>query len=298
MKYIYYSGCALKSSGKGYEESLLKVLSAVGVEFQELQDWNCCGATTYMSIDEFKSSALATRNLALAEQQNGSPDVQIIAPCSACYVVLNKAQHHFREDPVSAKMIGEALHSAGLTFSGEATIRHPLDILINTVGLERIKSAVRKPLKKLRVASYYGCQVVRPFTQFDDPRDPKSMDDVVKAIGAEPVDWPLKTRCCGGNLVNTIHDVGLRMNYHILREAKKRNADVLITACPLCQFNLECYQDEMEREYGESAAIPVIYFSQLMGMSFGISEKNLGVQRSVVPPVCVSKILRGEEAYA
>ncbi len=297
-KYMYYSGCSLKSSGKPYEESLLAVLKRLNVPYQEVQDWNCCGATTYMAIDESRAFSLAARNLALAEQQSDSPAPQIMAPCSACYLVLTKAQNYIAQHPEMGEKVKTTLQGAGLSLKGSSVIRHPLDILINDVGIPAIKQAVKKPLKGLNVVSYYGCQIVRPFKQFDDPRDPQTMDELAKALGANPVDWPLKTRCCGGNLVNTIHDVGLRLNYLLLKEAEARKADVIITVCPLCQFNLECYRGEMERAYGEKFTVPVIYFTQLLGIALGIPDKELGLNRSLVPLTYKRKLNVEEKVYA
>jgi heterodisulfide reductase subunit B2 len=297
MDYLYYPGCSLKSNGRSYEESLLAIFRQLGVSMQEVIDWNCCGATSYMAIDDRCATALAARNLALAEQQGGK-SVQLIAPCAACYMVLTKAQHNIHHNPELGAHVIDGLHTAGLEYSGTAKVRHPLDILMNEVGLDRIKAAVMKPLKGLKVVSYYGCQVVRPFITFDDPRDPLSMDNLVTALGATAVDWPLKTRCCGGALTNTIPEVGLRLNYHILTEARRRHADIMLTACPLCQFNLECYRRDMTKRYGNGLDIPVVYFTQLMGMAFGIPEHQLGVQRNFIPPACVRRVIGGELTHA
>jgi heterodisulfide reductase subunit B2 len=298
MKYLYYSGCSLKSSGKPYEESLLAILKRLQFPIQELEDWNCCGATSYMAIDEMKAFALAARNLALAEQQNGNGEVNLLAPCSACYMVLTKAQHSIRIHPEIGDPVKEGLKAAGMKYEDKTKIRHPLDVLVNDIGLSRIKAEVKKPLKGLKVASYYGCQVVRPFVKFDDPRMPVTMDKIVEALGATAVDWPLKTRCCGGSLTNTIKEVGLRLNYHLLADAERRKADIMVTACPLCQFNLEVYRNDIDKMYGKKFQIPVIYFTQLIGMAFGIPDKELGIGRTLIPPTCVAKLTEGEKAYA
>lgn len=294
MKYIYYPGCSMQSSAKSYEESLIAVFKTLDIPIEELKYWNCCGATSYMSVDEMKAFALAARNLALAEHQNGSADVDVIAPCSACYLVLMKTQRYLKDRPEIHSRVQKGLQSIGLSYKGNANVRHPLDVLVNDIGISQLKNAVKKPLKNLKVASYYGCQAVRPFQVFDDPRDPQTMDRIVEAMGASAVDWSLKTRCCGGTLTSTINEVGIRLNYIILKEAEKRGADVIVTACPLCQFNLECFRDEMKTMYNDAIKIPVIYFTQLMGMAFGINENILGIQRTLIQPMCVSKMTRGE----
>jgi heterodisulfide reductase subunit B len=285
MKYLYYPGCSLKSTGKPYEESLKAVFSALKVPLEELRDWNCCGATAYMAVNEVKSFALSARNLALAEKQ-GEPAqngmVQLVAPCSACYAGIIKTQRYLAENADIRKRVEKGLSDASLTYSGKVQIRHPLDVLINDIGFERIKEAVKSPLGA-RVACYYGCQIVRPYAAFDNQQAPASLDALVGAIGATPLDWPMKTRCCGGSLVGTIREVGLRLNYLILREAEKRGADLIATTCPLCQFGLECFQPEVNSSFQASVRMPVAYFTQLVGLSFAIPEKELGMQRLFVP---------------
>jgi len=283
MRYLYYPGCSLKSTGKAYEESLLAVTGALGITLDELEDWNCCGATSYMSIDEKKAFALAARNLALAEETAKVGDVQLLAPCAACYLVLNKTQHILDERPALKQQILGALHEVELEYTGRVQVRHPLDVFVNDYGLDAIKAAVKKPLAGMKVACYYGCQIVRPYSTFDDQYNPMTMDNILQAMGAEVIDWPLKTRCCGGSLTGTIDEVGLRLNYILLHEAERRGANVIATACPLCQFNLECYQDKIGKQRHERIELPAAYFTQLMGLALGLSEKHLGLQRLFVP---------------
>lgn len=283
MKYIYYPGCALKGTGRAYEESVLAIFKALDIGLEELLDWNCCGATAYMSIDEMKSFALAARNLALAEQQGDSVEATLVAPCSGCYLVLTKAHHYLQEYSEVGRTIDAALREARLNYSRRVKIRHPLDILVHDIGIPAITSKVKRPLAGLKVACYYGCQIVRPYAAFDDQVNPLTMDHLMRALGAETVDWPLKTRCCGGSLIGTVPEVGLPLSYILLKEAQKRGADVVATACPLCQFNLECYQDNMSRQYKERLEFPVAYFTQLVGLALGIPERKLGLQRLFIP---------------
>lgn len=283
MKYLYYPGCSLKGTSRGYEESVLAAFEALGVAVDELEDWNCCGATAYMAVDEMKAFALAARNLALAEQQDGSAHPTLMAPCSGCYLVLSKTQHYLQEYSEVSRTIDGALQAARLRYARTVHVRHPLDILINEIGVQEIARKVRQPLQGLKVASYYGCQIVRPYAAFDDQVNPKTMDNLMRALGAETVDWPLKTRCCGGSLMGTLPEVGVPLSYILLKEALKRGADVVATACPLCQFNLECYQDKMSRQFNERIEIPVVYFTQLLGLALGVSERRLGMHRLLVP---------------
>jgi heterodisulfide reductase subunit B len=279
MRYSLYPGCSLKGTGRAYEESVLTVFKALGVELQELKDWNCCGATAYMSVDENKAFALAVRNLALAEQEGESA---LVTPSSACYLSLNKAHRHMEEDSEIRAQSDSSLKAAGLSYRGTVKVRHPLDVLVNDVGLETITKKVKVPLHNLRVAPYYGCQIVRPFAEFDSQYNPVTMDQLLEAIGAEVVRYPLKTRCCSGSQTGSLPDVGLRLVYILLREACRRDAEVLVTVCPLCQFNLEGYQDEIGRKY-EDSSIPVLYFTQALGLAMGLPAKQLGLKRNLVP---------------
>ncbi len=284
MKYLYYPGCSLKSTGRAYEESMLAVFGALDIPLPELHDWNCCGATAYMAISELKAFALCARNFSLAaEQAKGDPDVSLVVPCAACYLGLNKAYRYMHEHPDLKGTIDKALQSAGLGLADGVRVRHPLDVIVNDIGLDKISSKVTSSLAGMKVACYYGCQIIRPYADFDDQQNPTTMNRIMHALGAKTLDWPLKTRCCGGSLTGTIEDVGTRLSYILLREAKLRGADVIVTACPLCQFNLECYQTTIGRMYHDRVDIPVVYFTQLMGMAMGLDAKALGLQRLISP---------------
>ncbi|MBN1213792.1 MAG: CoB--CoM heterodisulfide reductase iron-sulfur subunit B family protein [candidate division Zixibacteria bacterium] len=299
MSYIYYPGCSLKSTGRAYEDSLLAVFEALDIPLQELEDWNCCGATAYMSISELKAFALSARNFALAERQNGENDfAEMVVPCAACYLGLNKAHRYLAEHPELRETIDRALEAGGLKYNDKIHVRHPLDVLINDLTPDKITGLVKRPLEGLKVACYYGCQLVRPYSDFDDQHDPQTMDKIVKMLGGEVVNWPLKTRCCGGSLTGIVQDVGLRLSYILLAEARKRGCDLIVTACPLCQFNLECYQSRISGIYGHKIKIPVIYFTQLMGHAFGLSDEMLGLKRVFVSPArAFSKAEGGQHVH-
>jgi heterodisulfide reductase subunit B len=279
MKYSYFPGCSLKGLGRAYEESLLPVMRHLGAELDELDDWNCCGATAYMSVDEAKACVLAARNLAIAEK-SGTQD--LLTPCSACYLVLNKAKHNIADFPAVRDTVQRALRRASLSYTGSTQVRHPLDVLVHDVGLDVIKEKVVRPLTGLKVAPYYGCQVVRPYSTFDDAWNPTTMDRLLATLGAEVVHYPLKTKCCGGSLTGTLPEAGLRMTYILLKEAVRRGADVIATICPLCQFNLDAYHDQIDRRW-EPTRIATVYFTQLMGLAFGLSAEQLGLGRNFVP---------------
>ncbi len=279
MKYSYFPGCSLKGLGRSYEESLLPVMRHLGVEVVELNDWNCCGATAYTSVDEGKAAVLAARNLAIAEK-TGPHD--LMTPCSACYLVLNKTKHNIADFPDIHATVQRALGSAHLSYGGNVKVRHPLDILVHDVGLDVIKEKVVRPLKGLKVAPYYGCQVVLPYATFDDAWNPTTMDRLLATLGAEVVPYPLKTKCCGGSLTGTVPEAGQRMAYILLKEAVRRGADAIAVVCPLCQFNLDAYYDQIERRWG-AARIATVYFTQLMGLAFGMPPEQLGLKRNLIP---------------
>lgn len=278
MKLCYFPGCSQKGTNKACEEATQAVFRELGVELVELDDWNCCGATAYMSVDEQKALAVAARNLALAEKTGAT---EMVTPCSGCYLALNKANKVCKEYPEVGKNVKAALKSAGLDYAGTVRVRHTLDIIVNVVGLDVVKQKVKKPLTGVNIAAYYGCQTVRPILDFDDQHFPTSIDRLCEALGAKSVHFPLKTRCCGGSQMGTLPEVAQRLCYIILREAKKNGANAVVDACPLCHFNLDSYQPDINSMYSDNIDIPVIYFTQLMGLAFGISPKTLGLQRNI-----------------
>jgi len=285
-RYPYYPGCSAKGVGRAYEESLLAVFERLGAGLDELDDWNCCGATAWPSVDDEQALALSARNLALSEERApGADPVDLVAACSGCYRALVKSEQALAEPGPTSTRLGGALASIGLTYEGRARVRHPLDILVNEIGLDAIRDAVVRPLDGLRVASYYGCLLVRPFASFDDQWNPTSMDRLVSALGAEPVEWPLKTRCCGGScycggpVIGVMPEATMQLSYALLREATERGAEMMVTVCPLCQFNLEGFQGRMTRRFGHPLDLPVAFVSQLVGVALGIDEGRLGIRR-------------------
>ena len=240
-EYIYYPGCSLKSSSKHYEESILPVFKELGMPLEEMEDWNCCGATAYFSVDDTMAAAICGRNLSLAEKTGKD----ILAPCAGCYLTLKKSNKFLISENQNAQKILNDLKNVDCEYKGTVKVVHPLEFLIKEFGLDKVREKVTNKLTGLKVASYYGCQLVRPYTDFDDPDYPVHLDNLMEAIGAEPVDYAAKTRCCGGSLAGTLEEVALKLNYVLLKEAKKKGADAIVTICPLCQFNLEVNQDKI-----------------------------------------------------
>jgi len=279
MKYAYYPGCSLEGACTPYDRSLRRVFAALGHELVELEDWNCCGATMYMSVRETVALSVSARNLALAEKNgNGS---FLVAPCSACYTTLLKTNRYLRELPRLQEQVNRALGEAGLSYDGSVRVRHPLDILVNQIGVETISRRAQRRLDGLRIAPYYGCQIVRPEPAFDDRDWPTSLDDLFGALGAECVYFPDRVRCCGGMLMTTCPAVGQELTDDILECAVRNGADVVVTTCPLCHMNLETIGRQFEGDAGKR--IPILFFTQLLGVALGQSPEAMDLDRSLVP---------------
>lgn len=279
-EYAYYPGCSLEHTASPYDKSTRAIFKALGIGLREIEDWNCCGATMYMSAKKIVGYSISARNLALAEKMG----LEICAPCSSCYTILRKTNKHIAWDPKEAKKINEALAAAGMSYTKPINIRHPLDILVNDVGIAALKDSVRRPLTGLRVAPYYGCQIVRPDGDFDDVDDPQTMDVLIRALGAEPVNFPPKVRCCGGMLMTTDEKISLKLCYELLQAAEENGGEVIAAACPLCHVNLEGFQGKINSLYSTNFNIPVIYFTHLVGIALGLSPEEIGLDKLLIEP--------------
>ncbi len=290
MKYGYYPGCSLERNARAYHDSAMAVAAPLDLEFVEIDDWNCCGASEYFSLELLPAYSLVGRNLALAARQasegrfgNGAP--QLAAPCSMCYLNLKKTDHYMADSPDLAEKVNTALAAGGLNYEpGSVKTRHLLDIIVNDVGLEAVKEKVTQPLYDLRVAAYYGCLIVRPNLEdgFDNPEYPTSLDELMRALGAEVVDFPMKAHCCGGHMTQISEPTALEMIRRLLKNAHDYEADVIVTLCPMCQLNLDAYQDAVNKHFKTDYKIPILYFTQLMGLAFGQPPKTLGFGKEFV----------------
>ncbi|MCX7791957.1 MAG: CoB--CoM heterodisulfide reductase iron-sulfur subunit B family protein [Chloroflexaceae bacterium] len=289
MRYGYYPGCSLERNAGAYHTSLMAVAAQLGVEFAEVDDWNCCGATEFIAVNRLRAYALVSRNLALAARQtngsNGAAKGQLVAPCSACYLNLSKVEHYLSQSPALASGVNNALAAGGLSYEpGSVRVRHLLDVLVNDVGYEKVAARVRRPLHGLRVAPYYGCLVVRPGFQgrFDDPEYPTSLDRLMRTLGATVVDFPLKAHCCGGHMTQISRDVALELIRRLLKNAADYQADMIVTLCPMCQLNLDAFQESVNGLFGTEYRIPILFFTQLMGLAFGLSPAAVGIGKEFV----------------
>ncbi|MBN2147261.1 MAG: CoB--CoM heterodisulfide reductase iron-sulfur subunit B family protein [Anaerolineales bacterium] len=277
-KYIYYPGCSMESSAKAYYVSTLAACKPIGIEIKEIEDWNCCGATEYFSLDQIPAFALIARNLALAEQQaNGSNT--LLATCSACYLNLAKTDHYMHEDKALGNMINEALAAGGLHYNpGKLAVRHLLDVITNDIGLDKIKEKVVKPLAGLRVAPYLGCMLPRPDynKRYTDTEHPEELDNLLSALGATVIDFPLKTHCCGGHMTQIGPETAFELIRRLIASADQYKADAIVTVCPMCQMNLDAFQGQMNSQFHTNYQMPVLFFTQLMGIAFGEKPEKLG----------------------
>jgi heterodisulfide reductase subunit B2 len=279
MKVAYYPGCSLHATARAYDESIRAIAGPVGLELEEIDDWNCCGATAYMNVNEIMSFALTARNLALAAK-TGLP---VVSPCSACYTNLRKTEKYLSEFPSIKSKVDQALAAGGVRYDGGVVTKHFLQTIVEDVGLDKVRSLLKHPLTGIKVAPYYGCQIVRPYGIQQNGEEPVMFERLIEALGATAVPYAMKTVCCGGSLMGTREKVALRLCRNILLCAQQAGADCIAVTCPLCQMNVDTYQGRVNDAYGTSFRIPVVYFSQLMGLAFGLDAKAIGLYRGEVP---------------
>jgi heterodisulfide reductase subunit B len=278
LNFSYYPGCALEGMNKAYDKSARLICRALNINLTELNDWNCCGASAYISIHELKAHLLSARNLSIAEREK--KDLAVV--CPACFTTLNKTNHYLAEDSRFKRTIATALKSANLQYWGSVKVRHLLDIVVKDVGENEVKARVKHGLSGLKIAPYYGCQLTRPFGEVDDTQFPMMLDTLMGWIGAQPVSFPLKAKCCGGLLMMTNEEVALGLNKNLLDCAAQNGAECIATICPLCHMNIETYQGDVNKMFGTNFRIPALYFTQLMGLAFGFSRKELGINEEMI----------------
>lgn len=279
MKYTYYPGCTSQTTAVELGLSTEAVCEALGVELLELEDWNCCGASAAHSIDHELALSLPGRNVALAQEAG----LDMVIPCPACYQHCLAADNAFRKDADRRRKM-EAL--LDFHYTGQGRPRHLLEVLSHDLEMEAIQAKVVRPLERLKVASYYGCVLVRPpeLTGWDDPEYPTTMDRLMEVLGAEPVEWSYKVDCCGASMTLSLSDVVVDLSSKIVNGAIEAGADCIISACGMCQINLDT------RQAGEEK-VPIFYFTELMGLAFGSPgvEKWLGKHTADPRPLLRSR---------
>lgn len=279
-KYAYFPGCTLHASAKEYDMSLKAIAPRLGIELIEIPDWTCCTATPGYTVDPFTGHVLVARNLAIAEEMG---ELDVITPCSGCYKNLSKTSKALHQDPNLLSEVNKVLGERKIT--NPARVRHPIDVVVTDVGLENVP--VDLPLKELKVASYYGCVISRPRGGFDDPENPVSMDQLVEWLGAKAAPWTGKVRCCGGAIFFPRPQTALDLTAKQLYRAQDVGADCVIVGCPFCHLMLDMYQGDIEKQKGKEFNIPILYFTQLVGLAMKIDEKTLGLNLLQVSPAPV-----------
>ena len=278
MPIPYYPGCTLSTKGRGYDASGRDVAKALGLELAELEDWNCCGATFPLAVDNLLAMAGPTKVLVEARAQGE----RLATLCAICYNVLKRTNHFLRSDDEKRDRLNYFIEAE---YDGQLHVEHLLQILRDELGFEELQRRVEqvrndtgRSLEGLRVAPYYGCLLLRPEKemQLDDAEDPQVFEDLLSAIGCDPVDFSHRVECCGSYLLVTAADVAADMSYDVLRSASRGGADLLVTACPLCQYNLDYRQSEMARQHPGFKPLPVLYFTHLMGLALGLESDDWG----------------------
>ncbi len=271
MNVSYYPGCCMHGTAKGYDQSIQAVSGALGVNLVEVDGWTCCGASSAHATDFELSVALPARNL-MAAQKRG---LDVMVPCAACFNRFKAAEHHLREDADLKARIEEALQGR---MQADHGVCNSVDFFVNHVGLEPLREKVSRKLTGLKVASYYGCLLVRPpeVCGFDDPENPTSMDRLVEVLGAEARPWSFKTDCCGGALTVARTEQVVRLVDRLVAMAREAGANCLVTACPECMANLD-----MRATQG----MPIFYFSELMGLAMGVPGADKWLKFHQIDPM-------------
>ena len=283
IKIGYYPGCSLEGTSSDYGMSVRRMAEGLGWELRELEDWNCCGASAAHQTNRLLALSLPARVLALAEEQGVT---ELLAPCAACSSRLISTNKTLSENPETAKEINEIIE---MNYKGTVKVLNVVQAL-QKHAMPEIERKVRRKLTGLKVACYYGCLLVRQpkVLKFDDPEEPKSMEQIVAALGAEAVDWPLKTDCCGAGLSMSVTEAVVDLTHKILENAKFHGAQVVAVACPMCHSNLDMRQLDVNRRYG-AQNLPIMFLTQLVGLALGIPEKDLGLKKHFVKATSVVK---------
>lgn len=286
MKFAYYPGCSLECNAVAYDISVRAVADLLGIKLVEIDDWNCCGATEYFSQDELVATAVIARNLALVDPKLD----QLVAPCAACFLNLKKTDRLMQDDAEMNAKISDCLAAGGLAYkAGRVRVRHLIEVICKDIGEAAIRDKVVKPLAGLRVAPYYGCQVVRPIADVDNTEYPMMMDELFTWLGAEVVDYPVKAHCCGGHMTQISEPQAFELIRRLLQSAEDYHADMILCMCPMCQLNLDAYQSRVNSFFNTRYRMPIVYFTQMLGVAFGIDASQLGFGKELVPALPVLK---------
>lgn len=282
MKYAFFPGCSMESTAEDFKMSTLAVAKALKIELEEIPDWTCCGSTPAHATDPLLAAALPARNLAAAR----SMGTDVVTCCAACYSRLAAANLTMKDDPALRAQVAESI---GEDYAGDVRVRHFLQVLSDDIGIGEVRDSIERNLGGIKVACYYGCLLTRPkeLSILPDSEDPQLMEGILSAAGADCIEWPYKTECCGASFSITRTETVKRLSGEILRMAKDSGAECIAVACPLCQANLDMRQSDIEAATGEKIGLPVFYFTQLLGLALGLSQRELGIDRLMTDPTAV-----------
>ena len=287
MKISYYPGCTLKNHAKNFEDSTICSLNSIGVEVEELSRWNCCGTVFSLTTDDLIHHVAPIRNLIRVKEANYD---KVMTVCAMCYNTLKRANERIKSDPDSLDILNNFMDREEVQYEGDVQIFHLLEFLRDEIGFENLAHKVVKPLKKLKVASYYGCLLVRPKEiGFDDIENPTILDHLMSVLGADPVDFPYKTECCGAYQTVDKPDIIADRTNQIVTSARDQGAEIVVVSCPLCAFNLDQRQKQTVEKYPEFKHIPVLYFTQPLAIALGCKEETLRFDLNFIDPKPILK---------
>jgi len=281
MDIAYYPGCSLHGIAREYGRSAALVCRRLGIRLIEVEDWNCCGATAAHSLDRGLTLGLSARNLSIVNRMKLD---RVVTPCAGCFSRLRGCSHEIEKSKTARKELEERI---GAPLTNLPEVSHLLQLMVESVGLENLADAVARPLKGLKLAAYYGCLLTRPkaVARFDDPEQPTSMDRLLRAMGADTVQWSHKAECCGGGFAASETGIVIDLGGQVLEAARQAGADAIVVACPMCQVNLDARQQAIEEDRGARYNLPVVYFTQLMGVACGLSTRQMRLGRLLVSPL-------------
>jgi len=289
LKYAYYPGCVAKGTCPELDQSTLKIAEKLDIELVELTSANCCGGRVVDDADPDFVLTLNARTFAITEAQN----LDVMTICSTCQQVMAEANHRLKNDPNVLSRVNNTLSAVGLQYEGKVKVKHLLEVLVKDYGLSQLSKKVTNPLNNLRVAPFYGCRLLRPreVVEYDEPERPSSLEELIKSLGGQPVDYFGRNKCCGFPILFVKPNVALKVAGMQLKDAKDHVADLIVTPCPLCHLTLDAYQPKVEKVMNTEFSMPILHLPQLVGLALGIQASELGLWRNMVSTETVLKKL-------
>ncbi len=280
MEYLYFPGCTLYTKAKNFDQTARECSRMLGFELKELPRWTCCGATFPLARDNVMALLPPSRILAEAREQG----TILTTLCAVCFNVIKRTNHLFREDGEKRDKINNFLEK---NYQGDLQILHYLELLKKEIGFPRLRESVKKPLTGLKASAYYGCMLLRPFEEmaFDDKERPTLFEGFLESLGAEVVDFPYKIECCGSFQSVGSPEIATECAYKILGSAVKSGAEVVVSTCPMCTFNIDHKQRDIQEKYLGFKPVPVLYFTQALGIAMGLDSQKLGFEQNFVDPL-------------